>query len=207
MFSFRKKNEFEMALRSSLPTGFTLEAQLWRYIQWLESQKQTFKYRNTQDLFVPTTPVANFNALWSHLAFVVEPDLVRHWFGKKGLENVIVPIVKCGADGSYFAVWKNDRKDRYVFLGSEGEAFQVADDVRHFIVLLTMGYFSIEGRDTVSLTPKEDFSGYNSQPWPKPILAQEWVSKNLEISYPVTAAEILDFDNDPFPEFVDQQVA
>lgn len=207
MFGFRKKNEFEKALRSSLPAGFTLEDQLWKYIQWLESQRQTFKFRNTQDLFMPTTPVADFNALWSHLAFVVEPDLVKHWFGREGLEGVLVAIVKCGADGSYLAVWKNGGRDRYVFLGSDGEAFQVTDDVSRFIVLLTMGYFSIEGRDTLSRSPQEDFSERNSHPWPKPVSAQSWVSENLDTSYPKTAAEFLDSGNGAFEKFIEQQFA
>ena len=53
---------------------------------------------------MPTTQVENFNSFWSHLAFVIEPDLVKQWFGKDGLEAVLVPIDKCGADGSHFAV-------------------------------------------------------------------------------------------------------
>ena len=207
MFGFGKKKEFETALRSSLPTGFTLDDMLWDFIRWLESQKQVFKYRSSQALFMPTTPVDNFDALWSHLAFVIEPDLVKHWFGKDGLEAVLVPIVKCGVDGSHFAVWKDEGKDCYVFLGSEGEAFQITDDVCQFIVLLTMGYFSIEGEGTLSLSPEANFAGYNSSPWPKPVSAQNWASDNLGVSYPKIAADILDTGDGVFRKFVDQQVA
>ncbi len=205
MVEFGEKHAFETALRTSFPAGFDLDDRLWRYIRWLERQEQVFKTRNTQDLFVPTTPVANVDALWSHLAFVIEPDLISHWFGRRGLESRLVPLVKCGADGCHLAVWKEGGQDRYVFLGSEGEAFQVTTDVRCFIMLITMGYFSIEDKRTFSLRPEENFVEYNSQPWPEPVLAQDRVRDTLGLSYPKRGSEILDIGEGAFEQFVTRQ--
>ena len=74
------------------------------------------------------------------------------------------------------------------FLGSEGESFQVTDDVRRFIVFLTFGYYSMEGKITLSLTFEENFCEGNSELWAEPVWIKRWESANLDISYPQTFA-------------------
>ncbi|WP_322888837.1 MULTISPECIES: hypothetical protein [unclassified Yoonia] len=190
---------FETALRASLPDGFALDGAIWDLIGWLAAQNQTFRYRRTDALFMPTMPVASMDDLWSHLAFVIEPDLVRHWFGTEGLERTILPLVRCGGDGSYLAVWKNVGRDTYVFLGSEGETFTITDNVTDFIMLITMGYFSIEDRHTLTLTPQASFAETHAEAWPDPIEVKRHVATTLGVSYPATGDTlVLRQSPDPF---------
>ncbi|WP_019953826.1 hypothetical protein [Yoonia vestfoldensis] len=194
---------FETALRASLPDGFALDGAIWDLIGWLADQNQTFRYRRIDALFMPTMPVASMDDLWSHLAFAIEPDLVRHWFGADGLERTILPLVRCGGDGSYLAVWKNGGRDTYVFLGSEGETFTITRNVKDFIMLITMGYFSIEDRHTLTLTPLASFAEAHAEAWPDPIEVKQHVAATLGLSYPATGdALVLRQTPDPFRAFV-----
>lgn len=217
---------FEARLRASLPDGVTLEAPLWTFIRWLERQQPAFTYRGTDIAFLPTIPVADHDAIWSHLAFVIEPDLVADWFGRGGLENQLVPLVKCGADGSHFALWKHGRRDRYVFMGAEGEGFVLSDDVGGFIGVLTTGYVSIEDKATLSLSPREAHAGYDGPIVAPPRAVQAWVSAHFDVRHGATAVDVLgakkaanktaggaadeavsDVGGDPFAAFVAQQLA
>lgn len=197
-----KKHElsFVEALKSSLPHGFTLPNEVLHFIKWLESEKQVYQYRNTQELFLPTIPVKSVDHLRSHFAFIIEPTLTRDWFGKEGLEQLVVPIVKCGADGSYLAIWKNGENNSYVFLGSEGEAFTITKNVENFLVLLTMGYISIESRFSFSLSPAENCHSA----WAEPTYVQNHLKKIYGVLYPETAAELIEpIENDLFVKFVE----
>lgn len=84
---------------------------------------------------MPTMPVESIDHIWSPLVFVIEPELVRNWFGKSGLEEFLVPLVKFGADGKHFAVWRNAEDVTFVFSGSEGQAFDTTNSAPVFIVL------------------------------------------------------------------------
>lgn len=195
---------FEIALRASLPDGVALDGAIWDLTGWLAARNQTFRYRRTDALFMPTMPVASMDDLWSHLAFVIEPDLVRHWFGTEGLERTILPLVRCGGDGSHLAVWKNAGRDTYVFLGSEGETFTITDNVKDFIMLITMGYFSIEDRQTLTLTPQASFAEAHAEAWPDPIAVKQHVAATLGVGYPATGeALVLRQSPDPFCAFVE----
>lgn len=204
MFGMRKSRKFERTLRKSLPEGFTLPVEIWNLIQWLEDRKQNFQYRKTNARFMPTMPVESIDHIWSHLAFVIEPDLVRHWFGKNGLEEFLVPLVKCGADGSHFAVWKNGENSEFVFLGSEGEAFRVTNNVQEFIALITMGYFSLEDRHSLTSTPSDNYAEYFDGKWPDPVDVKQHIQSILGVTYPATGESLIASDeDDPFVKFVE----
>lgn len=208
MFRIRKNREFERALRKSLPEGFELPDEIWHLIEWLEDKKQNFRYRNTNSLFMPTMPVESMDQLWSHLAFVIEPDLVRHWFGKSGLEEFLVPFVKCGADGSHFAVWKNGEYFEFVFLGSEGEAFKITSRVQEFIVLITMGYFSIEDRNSLASTPADNYAEFFDSEWPDPVEIKRHIQSKYGVSYPETGSGVMAIDeDDPFQKWVEHTLS
>lgn len=199
----QRDNTFETALRASLPEGVALDGAIWDLIGWLAAQNQTFRYRRTDAMFMPTMPVASMDDLWSHLAFVIEPDLVRHWCGTAGLERTLLPLVRCGGDGSYLAVWKNAAQDTYVFLGSEGETFTITDNVTDFIMLITMGYFSIKDRQTLTLTPQASFAEAHAEAWPDPVEVKQHVAATLGVGYPATGeALVLRQSPDPFCAFV-----
>lgn len=196
----KRKPSFLEAFRKSLPENITLPTEIFDFIKWLESERQVYQFKRTQQLFLPTIPVESTEDLWSYFAFVIEPDLVRHWFGKNGLEESVIPLVKCGADGSHLAIWKNGESISYVFLGSEGEAFTITKDVRHFLVFITMGYDSVEDRLSLSSPPKEDCH----PAWTKPTYVQNHIKTTYEVSYPVIAADLIEgFEDDPFTKFVE----
>ncbi|MEM6388692.1 MAG: hypothetical protein AAF825_02520 [Pseudomonadota bacterium] len=208
MFGTQKNREFEKTLRKALPNGFELPEELWRFIQWLEAKKQTFRYRRTNRLFLPTMPVESIDHTWSHIAFVIEPDLVRHWFGRDGLEELLVPLVRCGGDGSHFAVWKNGENTEFVFLGSEGEAFTVTGGVQEFIVLITMGYVSLEDRRSLMSTPSENYAEVFDDEWPDPVEVKRHIQSAFGIIYPVTGENyVTPVEDDPFVKFVAATIA
>lgn len=207
MVGMRKSRQFEEALRASLPESFVLPDEIWNLIQWLEDKKQCFQYRITKQLFLPTMPVQSIDHLWSHLAFVIRPDLVRHWLGKDGLEAFLLPLVKCGSDGSHFAVWKDGNDYSFVFMGSEGEAFKVTNSVKDFIVLITMGYFSLEDRHTLKSTPSENYPEFFDGKWPDPVEIKQHIQSILGVTYPATGESLIARDeDDPFVKFVEQTI-
>ena len=195
---------FEEALNHSLPEGFALPDEIWHLIKWLEARNQHFRYRGTNAQFMPTMPVESMDHVSSHLAFVIEPDLVRYWFGKDGLEEFLVPLIKCGADGSHFAVWKNGDNTEFVFLGSDGEAFKVTSSVQDFIVLITMGYSSLEDRHSFSSTPADQYAEIADDNWSDPIDVKQHVQSTLDVTYPATGDSLIARDaDDPFVKFVE----
>ena len=198
---FKKRElSFLETLNNSLPESFSMPVEISDFIKWLEAEKQVYRFKRTQQLFLPTIPVKSMDDLWSYFAFVIEPDLVRQWFGKDGLEDKIIPLVKCGADGSHLAIWKNGENNSYVFLGSEGEAFTVTEDVKSFLVFITKGYDSVEGRFSISSPPEE-----NCHPaWTKPSYVQSHIQNTYGVSYPESAADIVkNIEGDPFAKFVE----
>lgn len=205
MSGSQQKRKFEKALRESLPNGFELPSEIWALIQWLEDNGQCFQYLESNALFVPTMPVESIDHVWSDLAFVIEPDLVRHWFGKDGLEAFLVPLVKCAADGSHLAVWKNGENTEFVFLGSEGEAFKVTSSVRHFIVLITMGYLSLHDRHSMTSDPADNYGEYYDGRWPNPAGIKQHIQSTLSVKYPATGESLIDNDeDDPFVKWVEE---
>lgn len=201
---------FKKILQSSLPCGVDLEPEIWTFIEWLEDRDQVFQYRNSDEYFVPTIPIANFDSVWSSLMFAMVPDLVKYWFGKDGLENQVVPFVRCGGDGSYLAVWRSEGLlDHYVFLGSEGEAFVVANNTKDFLCLLTMGYSEIENREDLEIEPDKNNWLINFEtPCSNPMITRDWTEKTFSIQYPKTGIELMPkYDKeDPFIKFVEKQI-
>ncbi len=199
---------FETDLRDALQgVGADLPDALWTYIRWLEAEGQVYTYRATNQRFLATMPVAGIDALFSHLAFELPPDLVRYWLGKEGFERQIIPLAKCGGDGSYIALWKHDdQPDQFVFLGSEGESFVITENPVDLIAILTMGYSSIEGRDVLAATPAEAWAETDEEPWLEPVTAKDWATQTFGNIYMSTGAEYLPHATvaDPFDQFIKQ---
>lgn len=197
---------FETALRAAFEAfGADLAAELWMFITWLEENGQAYRYRTSGEPFLAAIPAANINALTSHLVFEMPPDLLRYWLGKEGYESQIIPFMKCGGDGSYIALWRQaDAADMFVFLGSEGESFVIAENAIDLIALISLGYESIEGRDVLAATPKTIWSEWNETPWVEPVALKSWVSETFGINHKAKGAAYLPFDEgaDPFETFV-----
>ena len=205
-FKRPKAGPFEGSLRAHLRQhSLTLPEPLWRLIAWLEAQGQCFRYRHGGDLFVTLSGAQNRDAVWSHIAFHVPQDLVRHWLGAEGHESTLVPLVRSAGDGSYLAVWRPDEATSvFVFLGSEGEAFVVSETVESFIALLSMGYVQIEGRFDLSFSPEEQWQTLDAGPWPEPTRLKAWTAREFGILHPNSGEDLLPYPpgDDPFTEFV-----
>lgn len=210
-FFKKPRRDFEVHLRSKLhdlDADFALP--IWTLIYWLESKGQCFRYTSDQEPFLSTTLVKDKDALWSHVNFVLPPDMVRFWFGKQGYEKQVIPFLRCGSDGSYIALWRRpDTEDSFVFLGSEGDAFVVAEDPKQLIALATMGYTSIEGRDVLAASPKQVWRETHSGSWPEPIELMAWTTENLGVLYPENGVEILPYAlaDDPFAKFATKETS
>ena len=202
------KTTFEASLRDSLTTlDIDLPHPLWALIAWLEERghrREGLGGLPYLDLFAAGAGEAS----WSHVCFEVPPDLVRFWFSKDGFEKQVIPFIHCGGDGSYVALWRhNGAPDRYVFLGSEGEAFTIAERVEDLIAILTMGYTTIEGRDDLMASPEQNWADHNGDDWPEPLDIMAWVSEHFGLLYPATGGALLPYsgEDDPFVSFVAQE--
>ena len=103
------------------------------------------------------------------------------------------------------ALWRGET-DRYVFLGSEGEAFVVAETAVEFILVITMGYESIECADDLLISPKTQWDEGKSTPWPELAALQKWVRETFQVSYPIIGEDLgLGISlPDPFRQYLDQ---
>ena len=200
---------FEAALRDALTKlHMDLPHELWALISWLEERGQRFETPAGLP-FLAIADAAHRDELWSHIYFDLPPDLVRFWFGSDGLEKQITPFVHCGSDGSYIALWRHKgAPDRYVFLGSEGEAFTLAETPRAFITLLTMGYPWIEMRQDLTAPPEQLWEDAHDLPWPGLVAVKDWASAQFDLKYPMTGSTILPYSatDDPFIAFVAEAV-
>lgn len=195
-------------LLSGLGPDMGMGDEVVRLMRWLEDdQGNLMRYTSTNAPFLPTTPVASIDALWSHLAFVIDPDMVRYWLGREDMANTLVSILRCGGDGSHIALWRDpEGQMRYVFAGSEGAAFVIADTPLDFVRLITMGYESIETREALDEMPQTIWEEYNDAPWQEPVAARDWVRETFSATYPDTGAVLLPRQDgpDPFAVWVDQ---
>ena len=201
---------FEAALRERLTKlDIDLPHELWTFIAWLEERGHRFDSPAGLP-FLSVAPSANRDAMWSHVYFVLPPDLVRFWFGKDGLEKWVIPFIHCGGDGSYIALWRNPGDpDRFVFLGSEGEAFTVAERAEDLIAILTMGYPWIEGRDDLAASPEQLWEDMSDAEWPDLVDEKAWVTAHMGIRHPATGSSLLPRQpgDDPFTTFAEHHAA
>lgn len=196
---------FESALKNSLQAlGADLPEPLWKLIRWLENQGQCFTYSSNNEPFLSLDMVPTKDDLRSHIRFELPSNnMMRHWLDRDGYEREIIPFVRCGGDGSYFALWFPDASENpfFVFLGSEGECFVAAETVNDFIALITMGYFSIEGKDILAMSAQEE---WEDPDWIDPTEVKAWAKENVAASYPKNGLELLPHteENDPFIRFI-----
>ena len=97
-------------------------------------------------------------------------------------------------------LWRFDEGLRYVFAGSGGEAFVLADDPLDYNV----GYETIEMRGHLDDLPNVVCEDYHHGPWPDTVEVKNWVRAALGTDYPDTAAELMPkyTGDDPFAVWV-----
>ena len=190
--------------------GADLPALLLKLFDWLESNGHAARFPQGEVLLVAPRP-NRYGELNSSIRFEFpQKDFMDFWLGKTGYERRVIPFISCAADGSYIALWPMDEETRarFVFLGSEGECFTVADNIHDLIALVTMGYDEIYGRQELSCSPKEAWvQGGNEESWSEPVGLSdlmEWARREAGIVYPTRGSDILPFnlEDDPFAAFV-----
>ena len=200
------RSPFLKYIKRNFPKGFVLAPEIVSLIRWLERQGQTYRYRRTGMPFLAVKPAQSLDALTSAICFRLAPtDFVQSWFGHNLANESIVPLVHCGADGSILAVWRG-QPDRYVFLGSEGTAFIVAETAVDFILLITMGYFSIEMAEDLLVSPETQWREMYDDPWIAPTAVKSWVEETFSGQYPETGSTLRArvASPDPFRRYVDK---
>ena len=97
--------------------------------------------------------------------------------------------------------------DRYVFLGSEGEAFTVTKSIHDLIAIPTMGYPTIEERGDLSASPEYVRDEIHEGEWPEPVEVKAWVFAHLCLDHPMAAVGLPPHLTGaaPFKAFVAQQ--
>ena len=185
---------------------------LLQLIDWLETNDHAARF--PQGLLVAPRP-NRYGELNSFIRFEFpQKNFMDHWLGKSGYERRVIPFIACAADGSYIALWHTGdlASDQFVFLGSEGECFTIANKIHDLIALVTMGYHEIFGRHTLSLSPKEGWElDGDEEPWSEPAGLSNlmaWARREAGISYPTKGSDILPFtpEHDPFVAFVNSIV-
>ncbi|WP_432816731.1 hypothetical protein [Sulfitobacter sp. JB4-11] len=196
---------FTDTLLANLDGDMEPGSELIALMRWLEDdQNGLMHYTSTNAPFLPTTPVADITALWSHVAFVHEPTFFTHWLGRDDLHNDLACLVRCGGDGSHMALWRDPAGGmKYVFCGSEGAAFTLTDNALDFVRLLVMGYVSIEDRDVLTQHPAAAHAEYSDAPWPDTPVAKDWLHRTFAAQVPVAGADLIPDGPDPFPAWID----
>lgn len=95
-----------------------------------------------------------------------------------------------------------------MFLGSEGEAFKIASSVQEFIVHITMGYFSIEDRNSLASTPADKYAEFFNSEWPDPVEIKRHIQSKYGVTYPEIGNDVMAIDEDyPFQKWVEHKLS
>lgn len=200
--------------RQMAALGADLPPLLLQLIDWLETNGCAARFPQGDVLLVAPRP-NQYGEPNSFIRFEFpQKNFMEHWLGKTGYERRVVPFIACAGDGSYIALWPTGDLAgvRFVFLGSEGEYFTIADNVHDLITLLTMGYYEIFGRETLSFSPKEAWEqDEEEEPWSEPVGLSDlmmWAQREAGIVYPTKGSDMLPFtpEHDPFVAFVNSIV-
>ena len=204
-------------LQKNLPRGMQFDPMVWEYLTWLETDWGVQRFRSSGDPFLPALPVNDLKRMESHLAVHPMPQVVDRWFtpprkprtklGKvlrfTGVTHAkrqpIYPFIRSSASGSVIAMWQQpDEPLRYVLMGSEGEAYTLAEHPLAFLAILALGYEEIDARSFLEFRPGLMLDH------PAVVAARGWLVDRFDIKFPVTAAAALPYssDNDPFTRHV-----
>ena len=83
----------------------------------------------------------------------------------------------------------------------------MTESVQDFIVLITMGYYSIEDRLSLNSAPSENYAAYNDRTWPDPIEIKQHAQSMFGVTYPLMGEGIAAKDvEDPFAKFVEESL-
>lgn len=203
-----KNTPFTDEVLAGLGPDLKMGAEVIALMRWLEGeQNNLFHYTSTDVAFLAVMPVPDINAMWSHLAFVIDPEMFDYYLGRKDLANTIVSILRCGGDGSHIALWRDPTGAmKYVFCGSEGDTFVVAENGLDFVRLLAMGYEGIEGRFSLEDHPRVYAQEYGDGEWPEPVVLKDWVCTTFNTEFPETGTALLPVYEgaDPFATWVSE---
>ncbi|MGR3433375.1 MAG: hypothetical protein ACU0CO_00585 [Shimia sp.] len=147
---------------------------------------------------VAPAPLDAEGAMTTHLLLRARPEdgHVAAWFGRADLDDMVVPVLRCGGDGSYMALWAGEGGPAsLVFFGSEGEGFTIAATPADMISVMTMGYAFIETADDLYAPPEAQ-----RRITPAEREIQDWAVRTFGCRYPATASALLPYTgaDDPY---------
>lgn len=151
-------------LAPTAPTDFAIPAELEQAWDWLEARGYGLDRDGRYHLSVHDDSVP-------HLVVFTPAAGLTGWFeADSAAADRLLPIAE-GGDGSVVALWGDgsgqEQTDavRVVVLGSEGEAYVLAESVVDFLVLLAIGYtdlieFGVPPEDDAAVAAVADFRAW-----------------------------------------------
>lgn len=172
-----------------LPAAIEVPDELER--AWLWMEQQGWGHATDNGYFL--VPYAGTRELGP--VFCVLDDFVEHWFVSDGAASRVVPIATIAGDGSAAALWlDDDHRLRFVGLGSEGDAFVLADSAVDFLRLVAVGHAELTTYE-LGLPPDDE----------EPVAAlapfRAWVEQTFGVVVP---GEWPGVGEDEFTDWVDQ---
>jgi hypothetical protein len=122
-------------LAPHLPAGIAVPDELEQAWSWME--RRGWGIENGRDYYL--TPYAGHRVMGA--VFSVRDEFLEHWLVPGFPTGRLAPIGTVGGDGSAAALWlDDDGRLRFVGLGSEGEAYLLADSAVDFLRLVAVGH-------------------------------------------------------------------
>lgn len=158
-------------LSPHLPAGIEVPAELEQAWTWME--EQGWGLDNDNGYFL--VPYASTRVLGP--VFCVLEDFVEHWFESGDASSRLVPFASIAGDGSAAALWLDDDRLRFVGLGSEGDAFVLADSAVDFLRLVAVGHAELTPWE-LGLPPDDEDSVTALAPF------RSWVEETFDVLVP-----------------------
>lgn len=175
----------------ALPAGTVLPEPLTRAWAWMEARG--FGLTNENGYFLTPYPGDR------QLGVVFTPgESLAGWFepGEPG-HGDLVPLGQIAGDGSLCALWNDSGATRFVALGSDGEAFLLADSAVDFLRLIAIGYSEIPFPDCLAEPPGEEDADAVAAHAP----FRAWVEEEFGVEVPRHWRAV---EPDPFDAWIDR---
>lgn len=186
---------FLSQVESSLPQGMALPPEFRTAISWMEANGCVHKYRSTDGRYASVYP---HQQGLTHIYFKpVDPGHADAWGGiSKEASTRLAPILRTGGDGTYIALWRDDRDVlQSVYLGSGSGSTLMCLAARSpldVLRLMAIGYEELCWPETLAQTPAQiaAASDYSDGAPPVPEAFRAFVTSTFATAIPRTASEI-----------------
>jgi len=123
----------------------------------------------------------------------INQDAIKYYFNNEELEKYF-GLLGTTADGSILAIWKNENKQYFIHLGSEGNNWLIlASNPIDFIKVIAIGY-NYFGKDEIINPPQNSRIDKSFQ---------DWVKKTFSVEIPENGNEIIDLRSDRLIDWIE----